>query len=78
MTKPSWGQLTFRFAESEGGWDQILVASGDGGVQIGSHLMDEGVHTRWLAFYDKHAKMRLATASEASARPRPPQDAWTT
>lgn len=75
--EPSWGQLTFRFAESEGGWDQILVDSGNGGVQIGSHLMDEGVHTRWLAFYDTHAQMRLATASEASARPRPPQDAWT-
>jgi hypothetical protein len=73
---PTWGQLTFRFAESEGGWDRILVHSGDGAVQIGSHLMDERVHARWLAFYDAHANRQLATASEASARPRPPQTAW--
>jgi len=73
---PSWGQLTFRFAESEGGWSHILVHSGAGGVQIGSHLMDEGVHARWLDFYDKHAQRRLATASESASRPRPPQDAW--
>lgn len=74
---PTWGQLTYRFAESEGGWDRILVHSGDGGVQIGSHLIDAGVHGRWLAFYDNHAHRLLATASEAASRPRPPQDAWT-
>lgn len=74
---PSWGQLTYRFAETEGGRNRILVHSGRGGVLIGSHLMDSGVHARWLAFYDRYANRRLATASEAAARPRPPQDAWT-
>lgn len=74
---PTWGQLTYRFAESEGGWHRVLVHSGDGAVQIGSHLMDVGVHERWLAFYDEHAHRFLATASEAASRPRPPQDAWT-
>lgn len=74
---PSWGQLTYRFAEGEGGWDHILVHSGSGGVLIGSHLMDPDVLARWLEFYDRHASRRLATASEAAARPRPPQDAWT-
>jgi hypothetical protein len=74
---PSWGQLTFRFAESEGGWDRILVHSGVGAVQIGSHLMDSAVHASWLDFYDAHANRLLATASEAASRPRPPQDAWT-
>lgn len=74
---PSWGQLTYRFAEGEGGWDHILVHSGSGGVLIGSHLMDSDVLARWLEFYDRHANRRLATASEAAARPRPPQDAWT-
>ncbi|MEV8274325.1 DCL family protein [Microbacterium sp. NPDC077184] len=75
--EPSWGQLTYRFAEAEGGWDRILVHSGHGGILIGSHLMDTGVHTRWLEFYDRYANRRLATASEAAARPRPRQDAWT-
>lgn len=74
---PSWGQLTHRFAEGEGGWDHILVHSGSGGVLIGSHLMDPDVLARWLEFYDRYANRRLATASEAAARPRPPQDAWT-
>lgn len=74
---PSWGQLTFRFAESEGGWDRILVDSGLGAVQIGSHLMDAGVHDRWLSFYDTHANRTLATASESASRPRPPQAGWT-
>lgn len=73
---PSWGQLTYRFAQGEGGWGHILVHSGHGGVLIGSHLMDAGVHERWLDFYDLHAKRRLATPSEAAARPRPPQDVW--
>lgn len=75
--EPSWGQLTYRFAEGEGGWDRVLVHSGNGDVLIGSHLMDTAVHTRWLEFYDLHANRRLATSSEAAARPRPPQDAWT-
>lgn len=73
---PSWGQLTYQFAQAEGGWDRILVHSGDGAVQIGSHLLDDGVHTRWLAFYDAHAKPQLATAGEAASRPRPPRSAW--
>lgn len=74
---PSWGQLTYRFAEREGGWDKILVHSGGGGVLIGSHLMNPGVHSRWLSFFDKHARLGLATLSEAASRPRPARIAWT-
>ena len=74
---PSWGQLTYRFAESEGGWDRILVDSGVGTVQIGSNLMDAGVHERWLAFYDAYANRKLATRSEAASRPRSAVDGWT-
>ncbi|MGV3733060.1 MAG: DCL family protein [Microcella sp.] len=74
---PSWGQLTYHFAQSEGGWDKVLVHSGGGGVQIGSHLMDQGVLDRWLAFYSKHASPALATPTEAASRPRPALSAWT-
>jgi len=74
---PSWGQLTYHFAISEGGWGSILVHSGSGAVLIGSHLMDPGVHARWLAFYDTHARPKLATPSEAASRPRPALSAWT-
>src|SRR5690606_1456439 len=66
---PAWGQLTYRFAESEGGWDKILVHSGGGAVVIGSHLLNTGVEARWLEFWDKHAKPKLATPSEAASRP---------
>jgi hypothetical protein len=74
---PAWGQLTYRFAESEGGWDKILVHSGAGAVVIGSRLLDAGVETRWLAFWDTHARPQLATRSEAASRPRPQQIGWT-
>lgn len=74
---PSWGQLTYHFAQGEGGWDRILVHSGSGAIQIGSHLMDPAVHARWLAFFDRHARPSLATASEAASRPRPPVLGWT-
>jgi len=73
---PAWGQLTYRFAESEGGWDKILVHSGNGAVAIGSHLLDPGVEARWIAFWDAHAKPQLATKSEAASRPRPQQIGW--
>ena len=74
---PSWGQLTHYFAQTEGGWDKVLVHSGSGAVQIGSHLMDQGVHDRWRAFYAKHARPALATPKEAASRPRPALSAWT-
>ena len=74
---PSWGQLTYRFAAREGGWARILVHSGHGDILIGSHLMDPGIHARWLEFYDRYAQRQLATPSEAASRPRPPQSAWT-
>jgi hypothetical protein len=74
---PAWGQLTYRFAENEGGWDKILVHSGNGAVVIGSHLLNTGVEARWLEFWDEHANVKLATPSEAASRPRPSKDSWT-
>lgn len=74
---PTWGQLTSRFAESEGGWGRIDVGSGKGAVKIGSGLTDSGVKARWIAFHNKHAKLGVATASENARRRRMSDNAWT-
>ena len=73
---PAWGQLTYRFAESEDGWVRILVHSGNEAVVIGSHLLNTGVEAR-LGFWDEHVKPKLATPRESASRPRPSQDSWT-
>lgn len=73
---PAWGQLTYRFAQIEGGWGAIAVHSGRGSVAIGSHLLDPSVEARWLEFWDAHARLSLATPSEAASRPRTPQTDW--
>ncbi len=66
---PTWGQLTYRFAESEGGWRQLAVAPASGGIAVvGSRLADRSQASRWLVFHALHANMGLATASEASRR----------
>jgi hypothetical protein len=74
--EPAWEQLAFRFAQSEGGWDAIDIHSGAGGVQIGSQLLDPGVESRWLDFFDAYAVLSLATASEPARRPRAEETAW--
>ncbi|MBD8583353.1 DCL family protein [Frigoribacterium sp. CFBP 8766] len=74
---PTWGQLTYRFAESEGGWDKINIRRGGTAVQIGSSLLDSPVEKRWLDFHAKHAQLGVATASESAQRRRTPDDGWT-
>lgn len=74
---PTWGQLTYRFAELEGGWEKILVYSGNGAVKIGSEILDADVKARWISFHSKHGNLGVATASENARRSRVPDDAWT-
>lgn len=74
--EPAWEQLTYAFAQREGGWDQIVVSSGEGGVQIGGRIADADVLSRWLAFFDEHARMELASRSPAARRPWPDEQAW--
>lgn len=73
---PTWAQLTFRFAVLEGGWDNLATDSGNGAVQIGSRLVDPAVEARWVVFHERHAKLGIATASEAAQRSRGDEAAW--
>lgn len=75
-TDPDWCQLTYRFAETQGGWDNITVTSGDGDAQIGGRFVDPAVERAWIDFHDTHAQMVFATASEAAQRPRASETAW--
>lgn len=74
---PSWGQLTYRFAESEGGWAAIATHSGHGGVLVGGGFEDLALRQRWLAFHAAHTQYGLATINEAARRIRVPEAAWT-
>ncbi|VEP40690.1 MULTISPECIES: DCL family protein [Tessaracoccus] len=66
---PTWGQLTYRFAESEGGWGELAVAPASSGIAaVGSRLADRSQAGRWMVFHARHANLGLATASEASRR----------
>ncbi|KAI1693294.1 hypothetical protein Ddc_22950 [Ditylenchus destructor] len=73
---PTWEQLTFRFAESEGGWDRIAVSAGEGAALIGGRLADPDVLGRWLEFFGCHANMQLASRSAASRRPWSDEKEW--
>lgn len=74
---PTWGQLTYRFAEREGGWMNIRVHSGSGSVKIGSEILDPKVEARWISFHNEYANLGIATASENARRSQLPNDAWT-
>lgn len=66
---PTWGQLTYRFAESEGGWGNLAVTPAACGIAaVGSRLADRNQACRWLMFHARHANLGLATASEAARR----------
>lgn len=66
---PTWGQLTYRFAESEGGWGVLAVTAAASGIAaVGSRLADRSQAGRWLVFHTRHAELGLATASEAARR----------
>ncbi|GMA91493.1 hypothetical protein GCM10025869_20220 [Homoserinibacter gongjuensis] len=73
---PTWGQLTYRFAESEGGWASIEVHSGFGHAQVGGAFVDSAVRDRWLDFHAAHARYGLATITEAARRTREPDTGW--
>ena len=75
-TSPSFSQLVYRFAESEGGWNAIDVQSGGGTAFIGDELVDAAVRQRWRTFFQAHAQPRLATRSEGARRPRVDETAW--
>lgn len=75
--RPTWGQLTFRFAESEGGWDQLFVGPASTGIAaVGSRLADRGQASRWLIFHSRYASLGLATTSEASQRHQESEVDW--
>jgi len=74
---PSFSQLAFRFAESEGGWDLVALDSGSTRALVGDQLTDPAVLARWRAFWSKHARPSLATAQEGRSRPRFIETAWT-
>jgi hypothetical protein len=74
---PTWGQLTYRFAESEGGWSAIATHSGHGGVRVGGGFEDKALEQRWLDFHAAHVQYGLATINEAARRTRESETAWT-
>jgi hypothetical protein len=74
---PTWGQLTYRFAESEGGWAAIATHSGHGGVRVGGGFEDVEMEQRWLDFHETHARYGLATINEAAQRTRESETGWT-
>lgn len=74
---PTFAQLAYRFAESEGGWTKIRITSGERAPFIGDDLDDPNVRNRWRAFYRKHAALSLATKSEGARRPKSDETAWT-
>lgn len=76
-TAPTWEQLSYRFAMSEGGWEKLEIHAGGGEVQIGSKLVSLDAENRWIDFYQLHANLGIATASESAQRNRSDETAWT-
>lgn len=74
---PTWEQLAYRFAQSEGGWDAIKLDTGAGRALIGSKLADVALENRWLQFFDENAVFSIASRDEAVRRPRSDETAWT-
>lgn len=75
--EPEWSQLTYRFAETQGGWDKIEVTSGDGDAQVGGRFADPTVQQLWMDFHYTHANMAFATASASAQRTRARETDWT-
>ncbi|WP_258072211.1 DCL family protein [Rathayibacter sp. AY1G1] len=66
---PTCGELTYRFAESEGGWGEVAVTpTASGMAAVGSRLADRNQAGRWLVFHARYTNLALATASEAARR----------
>lgn len=75
--EPSFSQLAYRFAETEGGWNAIDVDSGGASPFVGDALADEPVRLRWREFFKLHSRPQLATKSEGARRPRVDEAGWT-
>ena len=69
---PAWSQLVYRFAESEGGVDNIelLTEKGNDDAHVGDALHDPAVRERWREFYRQYARPQLMTKSEQARRPK--------
>lgn len=76
-TSPTWEQLTYRFAQTVGGWDAVEVHSGHGGVTVGTRFTEPEMEEQWLAFHDAHARRDVAGLSAAARRGRSDETAWT-
>ena len=74
---PTFAQLAFRFAESEGGWAAVKLQSGGSDAFIGEELSDPGQLARWRTFYETYARRSLVTRSEGARRPRSNEADWT-
>lgn len=77
---PSWSQLVFQFAESEGGVDNIelLTEKRSDDAYVSDALDNPAVLERWRLFYKAHAKPQLMTKSEQASRPKKiDKTAWT-
>lgn len=73
---PSFSQLAYRFAESEGGWNSVDVESGASTSFVGDALVEPDVRQRWRDFYQAHARPQLATRSEGARRVRVDEQGW--
>lgn len=74
---PSFAQMAYRFAESEGGWGCVSIRAAGSGGYVGEALTDAGQRQRWRDFYTTHARPQLATKSEGAKRPKTDETAWT-
>lgn len=75
---PSFAQMAFRFADSEGGWNAVNVRAGGGsGAFVGEAMTDVAQRERWRRFFTKYARPQLATKSEGASRPKTVETAWT-
>lgn len=48
---PSWEELVYEFAQSEGGWEAIMTTTDVGSPDLGRRLTDEEARERWIAFW---------------------------
>ncbi len=62
---PSWGQLTARFADTQGGWDAIAITSGNGTSQIAGDLADDAQREEWIEFWRENARPILVKKRSA-------------
>jgi hypothetical protein len=64
--RPTFAQMSFRFAEMEGGYDAIELVEKQ--KYIGDGLADPAARMRWLEFFRTYADPKLYTKSESARR----------